>query len=103
MSERRILTEDEALRLLAHFVATAELHIREAPYYADRRILEGMLPLIDAMIRDGDPDGSAWLETLKSDIQQAVATRARNRSAYEDVLHQIPGRVAREIKRRHAG
>lgn len=100
MTERRILAEDEALRLLAHFFATVDLHLVEGPFYADRRIIEGTLPLIDAMVRDGDPVGRAWLETLRSDIQNALANRGRDQQAYEDQLHEVPGRIATEIKRR---
>jgi hypothetical protein len=103
MSERRILTDDEAFGLLAHFCATADLHTIEAPHYADRRILEGLLPLIDAMQRDSDPEGGAWLATLKSDIQQALEVRRQDRRAYEDVLHELPGRIVTEMKRRRAG
>ncbi|HUG17266.1 MAG TPA: hypothetical protein VMM78_19830 [Thermomicrobiales bacterium] len=103
MSERRVLTDDEAFELLAHFCATADLHTIEAPHYADRRILEGMLPLIDALLRDVDPEGGAWLAAFKADIQQALEVRSRDRQAYEDVLHELPGRIVTEIKRRRAG
>lgn len=103
MSERRILTDDEAFGLLAHFCATAELHTIEAPHYADRRILEGLLPLLDAMQRDGDPEGAAWLAAFKDDIQQALDVRRKDRPAYEAVLHELPGRIVTEMKRRQAG
>jgi hypothetical protein len=98
MSERRVLTEEEAFRLLAHFVSTADLHTIEPPHYADRRILEGTLPLIDAMMRDGSPDSRNWLETFKADIQQALAARRPNQQVYEDFLHQAPGRIARRLR-----
>lgn len=103
MSERRVLTEDEAFRLLAHLVATADLHTIEPPTYADRRILEGVLPLIDAMIRDADPDKRAWLETFKADLQHALATRRRDQQAYEAFLHEAPGRIARKIREQGVG
>jgi hypothetical protein len=99
MSERRILTDDGAFSLLAHFCATADLHLSEGPFYADRRILEGTLPLIDAMIQGGAPAGGAWLKALKSDLEQALAIRSQDRQAYEDFVHQLPGRIASEMKR----
>jgi hypothetical protein len=98
MSERRILTEDEAFRLLAHFVSTADLHTIEPPHYADRRILEGTLPLIDAMQRAANPDTCAWLDAFKTDLQQALATRRRDQAAYEAFLHAAPGRIARRMR-----
>ena len=99
-NERRILTEDEAYRLLAHFISTAELHTIEPPHYAGRRMVEGTVPLLDALIRDGDPAGRAWLETFKADLQRAMAARRRDEDAYERFLHAAPGRIAQEIKRR---
>ncbi len=100
MTERRILREDEAYRILAHYIATAELHTIEPPHYAGRRMVEGTLPLIDAMIRDGDAGSRAWLETFKADLQAAMAARRSDAGAYERFLHEAPGRIAREIKRR---
>lgn len=101
--ERRVLTEDEAFRLLAHFISTAELHTIEPPHYAGRRMVEGTLPLLDAMIRDGDADSRAWLENFKADLQSAMAARRRDEDAYERFLHAAPGRIAKEIKRRGEG
>ena len=100
MDERRVLTEDEAFRLLAHYISTAELHTIEPPHYAGRRMVEGTIPLLEAMIRDGDDAGRAWLETFKADLQTAMAARRRDEAAYERFLHEAPGRIAREIKRR---
>jgi hypothetical protein len=103
MSERRILTEDEAYRLLAHLVSTADLHTIEPPHYADRRILEGTIPLIDAMLRDADADTRVWLESFKTDLQHALATRRRDQSAYEGFLHAAPGRIARRMRDHGSG
>ena len=100
VEERRILTEDEAYRLLAHYISTAELHTIEPPHYAGRRMVEGTIPLLDAMIRDGDEEGRDWLEQFKTDLESAMASRRRDEDAYERFLHAAPGRIAREIKRR---
>jgi len=94
----RVLREDEAYRLLAHFVSTAELHTIEPPHYADRRILEGVVPLLEAMIRDGDPDGRAWLEEFRRDLQDALAARRRDPDAYLRFLHEAPGRIAVRLR-----
>lgn len=101
MNERRILTEADVLRLLAHFFAIADLHKFEGPYYTDRRILEGMAPIIDAMIKETDPEEFAWLSDFKDDLQEALSSRTSDESVYESFVHHAPGRVAREIKRRH--
>ncbi len=100
MDERRILTEQEAFRLLAHYISTAELHTIEPPHYAGRRMVEGTIPLLEAMMRDGDDESRQWLEHFKHDLQAAMAARRRDEAAYERWLHEAPGRITQEIKRR---
>lgn len=100
MSERRTLTEREAFELLAHFVSTAELHATEGGFYTDKRILEGCLPLLDAMIRDDDD--SDWLEEFRSDVDEATTARSANMSAYVEFLHSASGRIIQEMKRRQS-
>jgi hypothetical protein len=102
VDERRVLTEDEAFRLLAHLVATAELHTIEPPHYAGRRILEGLLPLLDALIRDGDERSRAWLEQFRQEMNHALEARRADAGAFEAFLGEAPGEIVREIKRRRA-
>lgn len=101
MIARRVLTEDEAFRLLAHLIATAELHTIEPPHYAGHRMVEGTLPLLDAMIRDGDEESRRWLQSFKQQLQDALAAR-RAGETFESFLHAAPGEITREIKRRRA-
>ncbi len=100
MTEERVLTEDEAFRLLAHFIATAELHTIEPPHYAGRRMVEGTLPLIDAMLRDGDDESRGWLQQFRQQIEEALAARRADVTTFEAFLHDAPGEIIREIKRR---
>jgi hypothetical protein len=100
MTEQRVLTEDGAFRLLAHFIATAELHTIEPPHYAGRRIVEGTLPLIDALIAHGDEQSRAWLQRFRQEIDEALVSRRSGADAFESFLHDAPGEITREIKRR---
>lgn len=100
MSEQRVLTEDEAFRLLAHLLATAELHTIEPPHYAGRRIVEGTLPLLDAMIRDGDAASRDWLQRFRQQLNEAIEARRGNAGAFDAFLSEAPGEITREIKRR---
>jgi hypothetical protein len=102
MTEQRVLTEDEAFRLLAHLIATAELHTIEPPHYAGHRMVEGALPLIDAMIRDGDDESRAWLQGFRGEMEQALAARRVDVRAFESFLREAPAEIVREIKRRRA-
>ena len=100
MTEQRVLTEDEAFRLLAHLLATAELHMIEPPHYAGRRIVEGTIPLLDAMIRDGDAGSRDWLQRFRQQLDDALAARRSDAGAFDAFLSEAPGEITREIKRR---
>lgn len=102
MSERRVLTEDEAFRLLAHLLATAELHTIEPPHYAGRRIVEGSLPLVDALIRDGDAASGDWLRGFREQLAGALTARRDDPAAFEAFLAAAPGELVHELKRRRA-
>jgi hypothetical protein len=102
MAEPRVLTEDAALRLLAHLLATAELHTIEPPHYAGRRIVEGTLPLLDALIDHGDAAGRDWLLRLRRQTHEALAARRSDPSTFESFLHAAPGEIVRELQRRRA-
>jgi hypothetical protein len=102
MAEQRVLTEEEAFRLLAHLIATAELHTIEPPHYAVHRIVEGVIPLIEAMARDGDEQSRSWLQGFRQQIDDALALRRTDRPAFEAAVQEMPGEIAREIKRRRA-
>lgn len=102
MAEQRVLTEDEAFRLLAHMMATAELHTIEPPSYIHRRVVEGLLPLIDALIRDGDEASRAWLRGFRREIEAALAARRADPAGFDAFLQYAPGEITRELKRRRA-
>lgn len=100
MTEPRVLTEDEAFRLLAHLIATAELHAIEPPHYAGRRIVEGTVPLLEALIRDGDDASRPWLEDFKARLEVALAARRGDPGAFDAFVREAPGEIVRELKRR---
>jgi hypothetical protein len=102
MTAPRVLNEDDAFRLLAHLLATAELHTIEPPHYAGRRIVEGTLPLVEAMFQHGDDRSRAWLQTFQQQLEAALAARRGDSGAFETFLLAAPGEIAREIKRRRA-
>ena len=102
MTEPRVLTEDEAFRLLAHLIATAELHTIEPPHYAGRRMVEGTLPLLAALIRDGDERSRDWLRGFQQQVEAALEARRTDAAAFESFLREAPGEIVRELKRRRA-
>ena len=76
MSEPRVLSEDEAYALLAHLLASAELHTIEPASYADRRFVEGAKMLIDAM---GEASGNlGWPAVFRDRYDGDDATLGHN-------------------------
>lgn len=103
MSERLVVSEEEAYELLAHLVASAELCIREPYYYGTFRLIDAASKLMGFMLQH-DVDGSrAWLESFKGEIDAKKEWMMWDREGYFAFLEGATGTVAAELKRRVAG
>jgi hypothetical protein len=100
MSDQMIVSEDEAFELLAHLVASAELHTFEPYDYVTMRLLDAASMLIGYMLRDPSSESHAWLEDLKREIDEKKGLRMINRDAYTAFLREPPAKVAQELMRR---
>lgn len=98
MSERRVLTEDDAYALLAHLLASAELHTIEPASYADRRFVEGAKMLIDAMAESSGNQG--WPAEFRDRIDAALAARRSDPDAYLEFVRTATGDVGRQLRQR---
>ena len=100
MSEQMVVSEDEAFELLAHLVASAELHTFEPYDYVTMRLLDAASMLIGYMLRNSSSESYAWLEDLKREIDQNKGLRMVDRDAYAAFLREPPAKVAQELMRR---
>jgi hypothetical protein len=100
MSERKVVSEDEAYELLAHLVASAELCIHEPYYYGTFRLIDAASKLMGFMLQNGSNGDGDWLETFKQDVDTKKEWMMWDREGYFDFLRSATGSVAGELKRR---
>lgn len=98
MDERRVLSEEDAYALLAHLLASAELHTIEPASYADRRFVEGARMLADAMAEASGNQG--WPAEMRDRIDGALAARRSDPDAYLKFVRTATGDVGRQLRQR---
>lgn len=93
MTDRMVLTEDEAYELLAHLVASAEICTFEPYYYGSFRLIDAASRLMGHMLARGDPERDGWLRDLKQEIDRKKVWMMWDREGYFQFL----GAVARPL------
>jgi len=98
-SQGTVLTERQALDLIAFMVSSAELCLREPVIYGTFRLVDGVSRLVTMMSEHALPESGAFLATLQAEIDAKKTLMMHDRPAYDAFLRSLPGRVAAEIKR----
>lgn len=94
-----VLTEEQALQLIAFLTSAAEISIHEPTYYGTFRLIDGASRLINSML-ENDPQRSAeFLRELKTELDTKKVWMMWDREAYFDFLRATPAMVAAEVKR----
>ena len=95
---KTVLTEDEALEIIAFLFSSAEISLVEPTYYGTFRLVEAASRLMDFMLAH-DPEQSAdWLRDFKAEIDVKKNWMMWDREAYLDFLRKAPAAVASEIR-----
>lgn len=100
MTNRTVVSEDEAYELLAHLVASAELCVREPYYYGTFRLIDAASKLMGFMLEHGSDKDTSWLEGFKQEVDTKKEWMMWDREGYFAFLREATGRVAAELKRR---
>lgn len=100
MSERCLVTEDDAFDLLAYLVTGAEIGVVEPAFYGPRRMLDGAARLAVAMAGQADEERRGWLTAFAAEANQAMALARRRPDEFEAFLHEAARSLAAELKRR---
>ena len=94
-----VLTEEQALQLLAYLTSAAEISIHEPTYYGTFRLTDAASRLIGFMLEHEPPRTGPFLRELKTEIDAKKVWMMWDRAAYFDYLRAVPGPVAAEVKR----
>jgi hypothetical protein len=94
-----VLTEEQALQLLAFLTSAAEISIHEPTYYGTFRLTDAASRLLGFMLEHDPPRTVPFLRELKTEIDTKKVWMMWDREAYFDFLRAVPGQVAAEVKR----
>ncbi len=94
-----VLTEEEALQLIAFLTSAAEISIHEPTYYGTFRLMDAASRLMGFMLGHETPRGETFLRELKDEVDAKKVWMMWDRDAYFDFLRETPGKVAVEVKR----
>jgi hypothetical protein len=94
-----VLTEEQALQMIAFLTSAAEISIHEPTYYGTFRLIDGASRLIGFMLENDPGRSEAFLRDLKTELDTKKVWMMWDREAYFDFLRQTPAVVAAEVKR----
>jgi hypothetical protein len=97
--ESSVLTEEQALQMIAFLTSAAEISIHEPTYYGTFRLVDAASRLIAFMLENDPPRSEAFLRELKTEIDTKKVWMMWDREAYFDFLRATPAVVAAEVKR----
>ena len=94
-----VLTEEQALQLIAFLTSAAEISIVEPTYYGTFRLIDAASRMIGFMLEHETPRTGPFLRELKTELDTKKVWMMWDREAYFDFLRAVPGQVAVEVKR----
>lgn len=100
MSDKAVITEADALRILAYLTASADTQLFEPDIYGPFRFVEAASQLASAVI-DGDPgDSRAFWEDVHSTLEDNKFRVIWDRPGFREFVNETPRSVAEELTRR---
>lgn len=98
-----VVSEAEALAVLAHLVTSAELCMTEPYDYGIFRLIDAASRLGAVLAPGSDAVGRAWLEEFVAEIDAGKMGSVRDRERYGAFLRAASGRIAAHISERSVG
>ena len=98
--DRLVVSEAEALGVLAHLVTSAELCMTEPYDYGIFRLIDAASRLGAVLAPGSDAEGRAWLEAFVAEIDAGKMGSVRDRERYGAFLRDASRRVAEHLVER---
>jgi hypothetical protein len=100
MSERQILSEQEAYELLAFLISSTETSTHEPHRYGSLRLLDAASLLMGSMIESASGEQRAWLEQYRQEINAKKGWSTRDWEGFKVFIRSAAANLAREMRRR---
>lgn len=95
-----VLTEDQALDMLAFLASAAEITLHEPTYYGTFRLIDAASRLMGYLLESNPELANSFMPEWKQDIDTRKVWMMWDRPAYNQFLKEAPAVIAEEIKRR---
>jgi hypothetical protein len=92
-----VISESEALTLLAHLVTSAELCMTEPYDYGIFRLIDAASRLASAMVARSSGDDRAFLEAFLEEVEEKKMWDTRDRDRYGSFLRETSLRTAEHL------
>jgi hypothetical protein len=100
MSDRQVLSEQEAYELLAFLISSTETSTHEPHRYGSLRLLDAASLLMGSMIENASGEQRAWLEQYQQEINAKKGWSTRDWEGFKVFIRSAAADLAREMKRR---
>lgn len=101
--EGLVLTEKQALDMLAFLASAAEISLHEPTYYGTFRLIDAASRLMGYLMESNPELAESFMPEWKADIDTRKVWMMWDRPAYYAFLKEAPAVVAAEIRRREEG
>jgi hypothetical protein len=98
-SSAGVLTEEQALELIAFLASSAEISLTEPTHYATFRLIDATSRLIGFMLQHQTPRTGDFLRSFKAEVDRKKVWMMWDLEAYLAFLRAMPALVAAEAKR----
>ena len=102
MTEHMILTETEALQLLAYLTTSAEISLVEPDLYGPFRLIDACSKLAGHVLQHNPGDSQNFWDEIKAEIDVKKLWLMSDRVNFREFIKQMPAKVAQELVRREA-
>jgi hypothetical protein len=99
----RVVSESEALALLAHLVTSAELCMTEPYDYGIFRLIDAASRLATVMVARSSGESRAFLEAFVEEVDEKKMWETRDRERYGSFLREMSRRTAEHLVARSFG
>lgn len=100
MTDHMILTETEALQLLAYLTASAEISLVEPDLYGPFRLIDACSKLAERVLQHDPGDSREFWKEIKAEIDQKKIWLMSDRINFREFIKIMPAKVAQELVRR---
>ena len=92
-----VLTEEQAMQMIAFLTSSAEMSLQEPVHYGTLRLIDATSRLIGFMLENGAPDQNGFFGNLKDEIDIKKLWSMWDLPGYYQFLRETPAKVAVEL------